>query len=137
MEVQVSKFYKLINIKEKNNELEQMVNVLMAENEYETLVKKIAKDFKRKRHEEFAKLFKMLLGSEDVIPEICIHKRNIRFSYKTKVAIFEYQEPICLTVERGLSDSSSLARFVSDVTKEIGRLYEKAICDIKERQKNV
>ena len=77
----------------------------------------------------------MLLGSEDVIPEICIHKRNIRFSYKTKMAIFEYQEPICLTVERGLSDLNSLARFVSDVTKEIGRLYEKAIYDTRERQK--
>lgn len=51
------------------------------------------------------------------------------------MAIIEYQEPVCLTVERVLSDSMSLARFVSDVTKEIGRLYEKAICDIKERQK--
>ena len=105
--------------------------------ECETIIKKITKDFERKRHEEIAKLFKMHLGSEDVIPEICIHKRNIRFSYKTKVAIFEYQEPICLTVERGLSDSNSLARFVSDVTKEIGRLYEKAICDIRKRQINV
>lgn len=57
---------------------------------------------------------------------------------KTEI-IFEYQkdEPICLTVERGLSDSMSLARFVSDVTKEIGRLYEKAICDIRKRQINV
>lgn len=137
MEVQVSKFSKLINIKEKNNELEQMVNVLMAENEYETLVKKIAKDFKRKRHEEFAKLFKMHLGDEEIIPEICIRKGNIKFAYETKVAIFEYQEPICLTVERGLSDSNSLARFISDVTKEIGRLYEKTICDIRKRQKNV
>lgn len=105
--------------------------------ECETVIKKIAKDFEEKRRETIAKLFKMPLGGEDVIPEICIHKRNIRFSYKTKVAIIEYQEPICLTVERGLSDSMSLARFVSDVTKEIGRLYEKAICDIKERQKNV
>ena len=105
--------------------------------ECETVIRKITKDLKRKRHEEIAKLFKMLLGSEDVIPEICIHKRNIRFSYKTKVAIIEYQEPLCLTVERGLSDSMSLARFVSDVTKEIGRLYEKAICDIRKRQINV
>ena len=53
------------------------------------------------------------------------------------MAIIEYQEPICLTVERGLSDPSSFARFVSDVTKEIGRLYEKAIYDIRERQINV
>ena len=106
-------------------------------NEYEAFIKKIVKDFEKKRHEEIAKLFKMSLGNEDVIPKICIHKRNIRFSYETKVAIFEYQEPICLTVQRGLSDSNSLARFVSDVTKEIGRLYEKAICDIRERQKNV
>lgn len=106
--------------------------------ECETVVKKIiAKDFEEKRREAIAKLFKMPLGSEDVIPEICIHKRNIRFSYKTKVAIIEYQEPICLTVERGLSDSMSLARFVSDVTKEIGRLYEKTICDIRKRQTNV
>lgn len=104
--------------------------------ECETVVKKIiAKDFEEKRREAIAKLFKMPLGNEEIIPKICIHKRNIRFSYETKVAIFEYQEPICLTVERGLSDSSSLARFVSDVTKEIGRLYEKAICDIRERQK--
>lgn len=106
-------------------------------NEYEAFIKKIAKDFEKKRHEEIAKLFKMSLGNEEIIPEICIHKKNIRFSYKTKVAIFEYQEPICLTVERGLSDSMSLARFVSDVTKEIGRLYEKAICDIRKRQINV
>lgn len=109
--------------------------------ECETVIKKIAKDFEEKREEKrreaIAKLFKMPLGREDVIPEICIHKRNIRFSYKTKVAIIEYQEPICLTVERGLSDSMSLARFVSDVTKEIGRLYEKAICDIRKRQINV
>lgn len=105
--------------------------------ECEAVIKKIAKDFEEKRCEAIAKLFKMPLGSEDVIPKICIHKRNIRFSYKTKVAIIEYQEPLCLTVERGLSDFSSLARFVSDVTKEIGRSYEKAICDIKERQKNV
>ena len=106
--------------------------------ECETVIKNIiAKDFEEKRREAIAKLFKMPLGSEDVIPEICIHKRNIRFSYKTKVAIFEYQEPICLTVERGLSDSNSLARFISDVTKEIGRLYEKAICDIRKRQINV
>ncbi len=101
--------------------------------ECETVIKKITKDFKRKRYEETAKLFKMHLGNKEVIPEICIHKRNIRFSYKTKVAIIEYQEPLCLTVERGLSDSMSLARFVSDVTKEIGRLYEKAICDIRKR----
>lgn len=105
--------------------------------EYDAFLKKIAKDFERKRHEEIAKLFKMSLGNKEVIPEICIHKRNIRFSYKTKVAIIEYQEPLCLTVERGLSDLSSLARFVSDVTKEIGRLYEKAICDIRKRQINV
>lgn len=106
--------------------------------ECETVVKNIiAKDFEEKRREAIAKLFKMPLGNEDVIPEICIYKRNIRFSYKTKVAIIEYQEPICLTVERGLSDSMSLARFVSDVTKEIGRLYEKAICDIRKRQINV
>nr|DAQ75447.1 MAG TPA: hypothetical protein [Caudoviricetes sp.] len=105
--------------------------------ECETVIKKIAKDFEEKRHETTAKLFKMPLGSEDVIPEICIHKGNIRFSYKTKVAIIEYQEPICLTVERGLSDPSSFARFVSDVTKEIGRLYEKAICNIRKREINV
>lgn len=105
--------------------------------ECETVIKKITKDFKRKRYEETAKLFKMHLGNKEVIPEICIRKGNIKFAYETKVAIFEYQEPICLTAERGLSDFSSLARFVSDVTKEIGRLYEKAICDIKERQKNV
>lgn len=103
--------------------------------ECEAVIKKIAKDFEEKRREAIAKLFKMPLGSEDVIPEICIHKGNIKFAYKTKVAIIEYQEPVCLTVERVLSDSMSLARFVSDVTKEIGRLYEKAICDIKERQK--
>lgn len=101
--------------------------------ECETVIKKISKNFEEKRREAIAKLFKMPLGNEDVIPEICIHKRNIRFSYKTKVAIIEYQEPTCLNVERGLSDFSSLARFVSDVTKEIGRSYEKAICDIKER----
>ena len=101
------------------------------------LKKIIAKDFEEQRRKAIAKLFKMPLGSEDVIPEICIHKGNIKFAYKTKVAIIEYQEPVCLTVERGLSDFSSLARFVSDVTKEIDRLYEKAICDIKERQKNV
>lgn len=59
--------------------------------ECETVIKKIAKDFEEKRREAIAKLFKMPLGSEDVIPEICIHKRNIRFSYKTKVAIIEYQ----------------------------------------------
>nr|UWG00425.1 MAG: hypothetical protein [Bacteriophage sp.] len=105
--------------------------------ECETVIKKFAKDLERKRHEEIAKLFKMSLGNEDVIPKICIHKHNIKFAYETKVAIFEYQEPICLTVERGLSDSNSLARFISDVTKEIGRLYEKAICDIRKRQKNV
>lgn len=105
--------------------------------ECETVIKKITKDFKRKRYEETAKLFKMHLGNKEVIPEICIRKGNIKFAYETKVAIIEYQEPVCLTVERGLSDFSSLARFVSDVTKEIGRLYEKAICDIKERQKNV
>lgn len=106
--------------------------------ECQTVVKKIiAKDFEEKRRKAIAKLFKMSLGSKDVIPEICIHKGNIRFSYKTKVAIIEYQEPICLTVERGLSDPSSFARFVSDVTKEIGRLYEKAICDIRKRQINV
>ena len=106
--------------------------------ECETVIKKNRKGFWRKNDmKQPQKLFKMPLGSEDVIPEICIHKRNIRFSYKTKVAIIEYQEPICLTVERGLSDSMSLARFVSDVTKEIGRLYEKAICDIRKRQINV
>jgi hypothetical protein len=106
--------------------------------ECQTVVKKIiAKDFEEQRRKAIAKLFKMSLGSEDVIPEICIHKGNIKFSYKTKVAIIEYQEPICLTVERGLSDPSSFARFVSDVTKEIGRLYEKAICDIRKRQINV
>lgn len=105
--------------------------------EYETVIKKITKDLERKRHEEIAKLFKMSLGNKEVIPKICIHKGNIKFAYETKVAIFEYQEPICLTVERGLSDSMSLARFVSDVTKEIGRLYEKAICDIRKRQINV
>lgn len=105
--------------------------------ECETVIKKIAKDLERKRHEEIAKLFKMHLGNEEVIPEICIRKGNIKFAYETKVAIFEYQEPICLTAERGLSDSNSLARFVSDVTKEIGRLYEKAICGIRKRQINV
>ena len=43
--------------------------------ECETIIKKIiAKDFEEKRCEAIAKLFKMLLGSEDVIPEICIHK---------------------------------------------------------------
>jgi hypothetical protein len=105
--------------------------------ECEDVIKKIAKDFEEKRREAIAKLFKMSLGNEEIIPEICIRKGNIKFAYETKVAIIEYQEPVCLTVERGLSDFSSLARFVSDVTKEIGRLYEKAICDIKERQKNV
>lgn len=105
--------------------------------ECETVIKKIAKDLERKRHEEIARLFKISLGNEEIIPKICIRKGNIKFAYKTKVAIFEYQEPICLTVERGLSDSNSLARFVSDVTKEIGRLYEKAICDIRKREINV
>lgn len=105
--------------------------------ECETVIKEIAKDFAEKRRETIAKLFKMHLGNEEIIPKICIHKGNIRFTYETKVAIFEYQEPICLTAERGLSDSSSLARFVSDVTKKIGRLYEKAICDIRKRQINV
>lgn len=105
--------------------------------ECETVIKKIAKDFEEKRRETIAKLFKMHLGNEEIIPKICVHKGNIKFAYETKVAIIEYQEPVCLTVERGLSDSSSLARFVSDVTKEIGRLYEKAICDIRKRQINV
>lgn len=45
-------------------------------NEYEAFIKKIAKDFEKKRHEEIAKLFKMSLGNEEIIPEICIHKKT-------------------------------------------------------------
>ena len=36
--------------------------------ECETVIKKITKDFKRKRYEETAKLFKMHLGNKEVIP---------------------------------------------------------------------